>query len=207
MNNTNKRERLIDSAAVLFHQNGLNITALADIAKHADIPIGNVYYYFKTKQELALAAITKRREQFSAAYNLLDENIADPRERLVQAVKYYDTVRADYARYGCPVGKMIDDLDTEKDDVAKMAANIFSDFMSWSEKQFKQLGHENEARTYATTLLTSIQGAVLVAKAMCDQQLLSQEMSRITNWLEQMPNKRIPLGKAGFKLNEQAVPA
>src|ERR1700753_1188534 len=111
MINHNKRERLGDSAAVLFHHNGMNATSLADIAKHADIPIGNVYYYFKTKEELALAAINRRKEQFSAAYTLLDEHIEDPRQRLIEAIQYFEKVRDEYTRYGCPIGKIIEDGD------------------------------------------------------------------------------------------------
>src|SRR5688500_1997937 len=113
MTNQSKRDRLIDSAAMLFHHNGLNATSLADIAKHADIPIGNVYYYFKTKEELALAAVSKRKEQFSAAYALLEEHVDDPRQRLIEAVYYFEKVRDEYTRFGCPIGKIIVDADIE----------------------------------------------------------------------------------------------
>src|SRR5689334_8045686 len=114
MNAQNKRERQIDSAASLFHKNGMHVTSLADIAKDADIPIGNVYYYFKTKEELALASTEKRREQFKAGFALLDEAIDDPRQRLIEATRYYEKVGDEYARYGCPIGKIIEDLDVTK---------------------------------------------------------------------------------------------
>src|ERR1700761_5835312 len=103
MTNQNKRDRLVDSAAILFHTNGLTATSLADIAKHADIPIGNVYYYFKTKEELAVAAVSKRKEQFSAAYALLEESIADPRQRLIESINYFEKVRNEYTKSGCPI--------------------------------------------------------------------------------------------------------
>src|SRR5688572_27816338 len=129
MTSQNKRDRLIESAATLFHHNGTASTSLADIAKHADIPIGNVYYYFKTKEELALAAINKRKEQFSAAYTLLEDNIADPRQRVIEAIRYFDKVGEEYTRYGCPIGKIIEDADTEKDNVAQTAAQVLTDFV------------------------------------------------------------------------------
>ena len=86
MNHQNKRERLVDAADTLFHRKGMSATSLADIAKYADIPIGNVYYYFKTKEELALAAVTRRKEQFRRAYALLDEGFPDPRQRLIESL-------------------------------------------------------------------------------------------------------------------------
>src|SRR6516165_3905370 len=47
-----KRDRLIAAAVLLLHRHGVERTTLADIAKAADVPVGNVYYYFKTKDEV-----------------------------------------------------------------------------------------------------------------------------------------------------------
>ena len=52
-----KRERLVASAREVIHQQGVEKTTIADIARAADVPVGNVYYYFKTKDELVAAAI------------------------------------------------------------------------------------------------------------------------------------------------------
>ncbi len=199
MNTQNKKERLIDSAATLFHRNGLMATSLADIAKHAEIPIGNVYYYFKTKDDLALAATLKRREYFIAAYSLLSENIDDPRERLIESVNYYNKVRDDYARYGCPIGKIINDTDTEKDPIAQATALIFADFVAWASVQFEQLGHKQDAQKYAISLMAGIQGAILMAKTFQNTQILIDETARLIEWLESIPNRKIQLGKAGVR--------
>ena len=53
---TDKRVRLIEAAKVLIHQQGFHLTTLADIAQEADVPLGNVYYYFKTKEAIGEAA-------------------------------------------------------------------------------------------------------------------------------------------------------
>lgn len=202
MINLSKRDRLIESAAMLFHHNGMASTSLADIAKHADIPIGNVYYYFKTKEELAMAAISKRREQFSAAYTLLEEHIPDPRQRLIEAVYYFEKVRDEYTRYGCPIGKIISDADSEKDNVVITAAQVLEEFVAWAERQFRQLGHTGDARRYATSLMAGVQGATVMAKAMRNPGIISDEIARLVQWIEVLPNKRIQLGKVGAKSPE-----
>ncbi len=199
MNTPNKRERLIDSAATLFHTHGLTATSLADIAKHAEIPIGNVYYYFKTKEELAHAAVSKHKEQFRAAYAALDEAFADPRQRLMEAVGFFERLREEYTRYGCPVGKIIEDADVEKDSVAKAAAQVFTDFVDWAERQFRQLGHESNARMYATSLMAGLQGAFIMAKSFGKTQIISDEIARLNSWLQSLPNKKITLGKVFAK--------
>ncbi|MBO0730160.1 MAG: helix-turn-helix transcriptional regulator, partial [Acidimicrobiaceae bacterium] len=47
-----KRERLVAAARDVCHRQGVEKTTLADIAEAADVPVGNVYYYFKTKDDL-----------------------------------------------------------------------------------------------------------------------------------------------------------
>lgn len=199
MNAMSKRERLIDSASELFHRSGMSSTSLADIARHADIPIGNVYYYFKTKEELAMAAIEKRKLAMEQAYAQLEEHLEDPRERLVTAVRFFEKVRDDYTRYGCPVGKIIQDGDMERDKVAQGAAEVFDSFVRWAEQQFSQLGYAETSRAHALTLLAGIQGGALMAKAYRNPQIMNDELDRLSLWLESLPNKKIFLGKAGVR--------
>src|SRR5258707_4763734 len=62
-----KRTRLIETATKLAYGRGFRETSLADIAEAARVPVGNVYYYFKTKEELAEAVVERRLEEFRAA--------------------------------------------------------------------------------------------------------------------------------------------
>jgi len=57
---TNKRSRLLEAANKLVHAQGFNQTTLADIAREAEVPLGNVYYYFKTKEDIGHALIEHR---------------------------------------------------------------------------------------------------------------------------------------------------
>ena len=50
-----KRARLIETTMKLAYKHGFRETSLADIAEAAHVPLGNVYYYFKTKDELGEA--------------------------------------------------------------------------------------------------------------------------------------------------------
>ena len=52
-----KRERLVRAASELVHHQGVEKTTLAEIAEAADVPLGNVYYYFKTKDALLDAVV------------------------------------------------------------------------------------------------------------------------------------------------------
>jgi AcrR family transcriptional regulator len=55
-----KRSRLVSAAVGLAYQNGFGATSLADIAREAEVPLGNVYYYFKTKDDIGDAIVPDR---------------------------------------------------------------------------------------------------------------------------------------------------
>ena len=47
-----KRQRLIETATQVMYQQGTHRTTLADVAQASGVPLGNIYYYFKTKDAL-----------------------------------------------------------------------------------------------------------------------------------------------------------
>lgn len=50
----------------LFYCRGFAATSLANLAKDSKVPVGNVYYYFKTKEQLAEAVIAAYREMIES---------------------------------------------------------------------------------------------------------------------------------------------
>src|SRR5260221_13328335 len=63
---TDKRARLIQTTVKLAYRHGFRTTSLADIAEAAKVPVGNVYYYFKTKDEIGDAIVDQRLLEFRA---------------------------------------------------------------------------------------------------------------------------------------------
>jgi TetR/AcrR family transcriptional repressor of nem operon len=57
---TGKRDRLVAGARETLHRQGVQATTIADIAHASDVPVGNVYYYFKFKDEIVAAVIEAR---------------------------------------------------------------------------------------------------------------------------------------------------
>ena len=98
-----KRTRLIETAMKLAYWNGFTGTSLADIAEAAHVPVGNVYYYFKTKEELAEAVVERRLAQFREFREEMDR-LSSPKERLFAFVESIHGNREQLARGGCPLG-------------------------------------------------------------------------------------------------------
>ena len=93
-------------------------TSLADIAEAARVPIGNVYYYFKTKEELAEAVVERRLEEFRTARAEWDTR-SSPKERLLAFVDTIQANREQLVRGGCPLGGLCTELHKEGGALAK----------------------------------------------------------------------------------------
>ena len=80
-----KRSQLISAAVGLAYRNGFGATSLADIAREAEVPLGNVYYYFKTKDEIGEAIVELRLAELSAQQQRWNE-AGSPKDRLCACV-------------------------------------------------------------------------------------------------------------------------
>src|ERR1700682_241750 len=94
-----KRARVIETAMKLAYKHGFRETSLADIAEAAHVPVGNVYYYFKTKEELGEAVVERRLAQFRELREEMDR-LSSPKERLFAFVESVHGDREQRARGG-----------------------------------------------------------------------------------------------------------
>lgn len=57
---------MIAAAYALVYRRGVARTSLADIAQAADVPVGDVYYYFKTKDDIIAAVVQAHTEHIES---------------------------------------------------------------------------------------------------------------------------------------------
>jgi TetR/AcrR family transcriptional regulator, transcriptional repressor for nem operon len=177
-----KRERLVASAATLMHQRGVGPTTLAEVAQAADVPAGNVFYYFRTKDDLVRAVITAQTEQVEGMLASL-ESLPHPADRLKALARQWDEMRDVVARYGCPFGTLAAELDRREDGLDLEAAAPLKRLLAWAERQLRELGAA-DAGELATSLLAGIQGAALLAGALRDPHVMSGQVQRLEHWID-----------------------
>jgi AcrR family transcriptional regulator len=98
-----KCDRLIEAATAKFYQQGVARTTLADLAQQAQVPLGNVYYHFRTKEALAEAVVQAHMQELQSLFRKW-ERIADPCQRLLALLKTAREHEHMLARYGCSHG-------------------------------------------------------------------------------------------------------
>ncbi|MFI8420732.1 TetR/AcrR family transcriptional regulator [Streptomyces sp. NPDC085479] len=180
-----KRRRLTAAAAVVLHEQGVERTTLADIAREADVPVGNVYYYFKTKDELVRAALAAHSAHLDELTARLEE-FEDPRARLKALIEGWIAQRDTAARRGCPTGTLAVELDKRADGTldAEVGA-VVRRLLDWAADQFRALGLP-DPEGLALTLVSGYQGMSLLANALRDPDVMTREGTRLLGWLDSL---------------------
>ncbi|HET9141922.1 TetR/AcrR family transcriptional regulator [Actinophytocola sp.] len=177
-----KRERLVAGAADLLHRKGIAATTLADIAQVAGVPPGNVYYYFKTKDDLVKAVVDTQAGQVTALLTELDA-LPRPAERLKALVRRWEAMREVIARHGCPIGTLATELDRRDDGLDTDGAQPIRQILDWVGTQIRLLGARN-ARQLAISLFAGIQGGALLANALRDPAVMTGQVRHLERWID-----------------------
>jgi AcrR family transcriptional regulator len=182
---TDKRLRLVNAAVSLAYRNGFGATSLADIASEAEVPLGNVYYYFKTKDEIGEAIVELRLAQLTAMLQRCDEE-ASPKEKLYRCIASVLDNRELLAQRGCAVGTLCSELHKTGGAVAARSTELFSRYLDWLEQQFRALGKGKASRGLAVHLLSAMQGVSVLAHTFHDPGLVVTETKRLKVWVESL---------------------
>ena len=177
-----KRERLVVSAQELIHEQGAHRTTLAEIAERAGVPLGNVYYYFKSKDELIGAVLDSYQEQAAKLIKAFERH-RSPQARLKALVQNWSDMREAVARHGCPMGTLCAELDKDEGGRDRDAAAVMTIIIDWAEDQFRQLGRR-DSRDLALALFAGIQGAALLANTFRDPTVLTREGRHLERWID-----------------------
>jgi TetR/AcrR family transcriptional regulator, transcriptional repressor for nem operon len=179
------RTRLVEAALGVTYRYGFETAALADIAEAAKVPLGNVYYYFKTKDGIAEAVLERRAERLKSLLEELDKT-ESPQERLCGFVDIKIRNREELAQQGCPVGTLCSELRKRGGPVANKATVLFAGAIQWMEEQFRAMGHARDAKGLAVHLLSATQGVSVLAHTFRDPELIDMEAARLKEWIRSL---------------------
>ena len=177
-----KRERLVEAAAEAIYAAGVEKTTLAAVAAAAGIPLGNVYYYFKTKDALVRAVVEAHRAEARTMLAAIDRAHPEPRERLKALFGALAGQSDLIARYGCPHGSLCQELG-KRADGAPAAAELMREPVDWAERQFAAMGRP-DARDLAVQVIARYQGTALLTSAFRDPGLMEAEARRVARWID-----------------------
>jgi AcrR family transcriptional regulator len=157
-------------------------TTLAEVAVHANVPPGNVYYYFKTKEDLVRAVVDDYVGEADAMLVELDRQ-RSPAARLKGLTRSWLEMADAVADRGCPLGGLCAELNRCDGPLRTAGAEILGRMTSWAEARFRELGRR-DAADLAITLLSGIEGAALLANTFHDAKIMTRQARYLEKWID-----------------------
>jgi AcrR family transcriptional regulator len=174
----------VAAAGELAYRRGVERTTLADIAEAAAVPVGNVYYYFKTKDDLIAAVVDARVAELTETFAALERKHDSPADRLKGLIADVAAQGEPTARSGCPYGSLCSEL-IKRGGGAPLSARVMRVLLDWPARQFRELGRD-DADDLALELVTSYQGAAVVAGGLGEAEVMTRQAARLERWIDSL---------------------
>ena len=181
---SDKRERLLQSADALILQQGFKQTTLAEIAENSGVPLGNVYYYFKSKEDIGKTVIESRLANLHELLAQCSQRDS-PQARLQTMLDYALDIQDKLTSRGCPLGTLAYELSRADGFLREASKQLIKEVLDWSTAQFVQMG-KAEAPQLGLQFVSSLQGMSLVANALGDRTVVTQMVERTRNWIDKL---------------------
>jgi AcrR family transcriptional regulator len=166
---SDSRNRMIQSAALLFREHGYSGTGFRDVIEHSGAPRGSIYHHFPGgKEQLAAETVAWAAGVIERRLERASRN-GDPIAALGVFVEAWREILEDSNfRAGCPVVAVAAEADAGETATAAAAAA----FARWQDVIANALlaagVGRTDARRLATLVVASIEGAILLCRARQD---------------------------------------
>lgn len=172
----------------LIQTSGYSGTGLNAVIDHAGAPKGSLYFHFPDgKEGLGVAAVELAADRFQT---LITQSAAAEGGAAGAARAVIETLAAivadsDY-RLGCPVSVVTLEMGAESERLRAACASAFESWITPTAALLVGEGVEpEEARSLATVVVSTIEGAVIVSRAMHSTQPLIAAADVVAALIEQ----------------------
>ncbi len=170
MQNSPTRNRLIEAAMQQIHVKGYTATSIAEVLQTAGVNSGSLYYFFKSKEELLLAILSRYEELlWPLIIEPVFEKVDDPVERIFSILGWYrqTLVLAGFTR-GCPVGNLALEVGDTNGKAREKISGIFTAWRGWVRRCLddaaERLPSDLDREQLAALVLTVMEGAIMQAR-------------------------------------------
>ena len=174
------RRRIIDTASQLFFTKGFARTKLDEILLIAKVRKGNFYYYFRSKDDLALTVIRESGRPLVLEWvrSLIDPE-ADPRDNLNKLSERLMDTEMVKGGQGNPLSNLALEMSTLSEDFRRELDLIMSEVVSvFAEQIERALGRDISGRSkqLAAFVVSQIEGSLLLYRLNRNEQLLCENV-------------------------------
>ncbi len=167
------KETLLSEGLRLVHERGFGASSVRDIVQAAGVPQGSFTNHFASKEAFGLEILERYREMTSAGVSATLRNDALPPLRRLRAWidRQLEYLRKDDMRRGCLYGNLSAEASEESEAIRTRVASVFAEnqasvaYCLEAAIDAGELAPNADTQELAGFIVSSLQGAILVAKA------------------------------------------
>lgn len=181
------RDIVLQVAAHLFLTKGYQLTSMDDIVDHCKVSKTNIYYHFKSKEDLLLQIMSQfiihYQERIDTVLGRSDLSVTEKLESLLKAITE-DNAGTDYLG-GCPFITFFTQVSNDLIKVQEMVKDFFEHQTNLLEKLLseairnKELPEQTPIKQTAALIISSIEGGLFLTKATNNPLLLNNILTSI----------------------------
>ena len=187
----NTKERLVASAARLWHAKSYTDVGVSEICEESGVRKGSFYHFFPSKSDVALAVLESRREQaIECLFRPVFGSELAPLERLTQLIevqyRLQKQIQADgEAVLGCPIGNLALELSTQDECMRERCVELLQEWAVQIEPLLESAVQEGElppidAGRAAMAVTAYIEGILLLVKTRNDAKVIRDLTTGVT---------------------------
>lgn len=169
------KNKIMETAQQLFHLQGFSNTSMDDIIKRSEVKKGNIYFYFKSKEELGYAVLDRCTRDFTERYLGLFSEPDGSLQKIYGMLNQMEKgLREKNCRGGCLFGNFAIEMSDIHEGFRKRVEKLFDVWTLQfqrvldSAKEEGKISPSVNTQALAQLLVAAIEGATMLAKTKKD---------------------------------------
>lgn len=192
MRSISNRDYVVKAVSELFLVHGFACTSMDDVVKHSGVSKSNIYYHFKSKDELALAVL---ESYISSLQRLFQEHVLAARGALLPRFERYldlliqELIERDCIG-GCPLislmveaGKTNESVRTRLAQFFQQQTDVFAKLLDEGKGQ-GEIRHDFPANVLASLITAWLEGSLMLASIQRSTSSLREERDALLHMLK-----------------------
>ncbi len=134
--------KILDTAARLFFQQGYNVTGINQIIEEADIAKASLYKHFESKTDLLVAYLQRLHKRWFEQLEADVNKVADPKKKLLTLFDYHRERQLQNGYGGCRFIKANDEAGMSDERVLKEIQKAKLHLKNFIKKSVVNSGHQ-----------------------------------------------------------------
>lgn len=188
------KTKLLDAAMHVVRAKGYAATTVEDICKHAGVTKGSFFHHFKSKDQLALAAITHFSEMAEGFFVTAPyQSLSDPLQRLLGYVDFRAAIlEGELHEYTCLLGTMVQETYATHPDIRTACEQGMSAHISELTRDIEEAKRRYapnadwSAESVGYFIQSVLQGSFIFAKAKHSPEVARESLAHLRRYLIQL---------------------